>query len=258
MDEQTTQQQEAPRYAGRFTSVEELERGYRELQKHMASKERKTEPEAPSAAIDPETTPEATTGDEGHTFEPVTDPEATTDTPSEPDGAAEAVAAVGLDFAALSAEFVAHGDLTEKSYQDLQARGIGREIVKAYIEGQRSLADRQLEEIHRMAGGKEEFEQMKDWMGRNMRPEELEAYNAVLMGGGAKVRLAVEAAVARYRSEVGFEGAMISGGRAPAVEAYESLGDMAKDQADPRYATSEAFRDMVDRKLAKSPKLWRK
>ena len=54
--------------------------------------------------------------------------------------AEKAVEAAGLDMSQLEQEFADNGELSEKSYEQLESQGISKDIVNNYIEGQQARA----------------------------------------------------------------------------------------------------------------------
>src|SRR5437868_7134065 len=101
------QQQEQKLLAGKYKTVEELEKGYAELMKlHGGKPQAQEQTQQQPQQVQQQQTQDVQT-------------------------AQQAVQQAGLDFGALSAEWAEHGDLTPESYKALQEKsGIPPEIVK--------------------------------------------------------------------------------------------------------------------------------
>lgn len=165
----------------------------------------------------------------------------------------------GLDFAPFEKEFQEKGELTDASYEKLGKLGISRDMVEAYIAGQQHKAASVTQEAYQAAGGKEQFDALREWMATDaVTDEERDTFNrSVLSKNPVERRMAIQFMATRYQEVVGTEGNLI-GGRAPVGGNYESMAQMLEDLRNPKYKTDEAFRAMVDRKLERSPHLWKK
>jgi hypothetical protein len=215
---------EAPKeklLAGKYKTVEELEKGYNEIQKLVSGKKPATEPPADSAPPpDPSATPEA------------------------------AVAKAGLDMAVLTQEFSDTGALSEASLKALEGVGIPKDVVDTYIAGQQALIEQAVGKVHALAGGKETFDSMLEWAKANIPEEEKVAFNSSMTGDINAQKLAVDALKAKYVKAVGSNPKIIVGEGAPPVgQGYESRAQMVADMKDPRYAKDPAYRAKVAEKL---------
>lgn len=167
--------------------------------------------------------------------------------------ARQAVENAGLDFDALQNEFAESGELSENTYKDLEARGIPRDMVDSYIEGQQSLATRYQGELYQYAGGEDNYNEMSEWATENMSDDEIDAYNdAISSGNPSQARLAIDGLVARYRNGGGAQPTLVGGRASSTVESYESWAQVTADMAKPQYAKDPAFRQTVQNKLARS------
>ncbi len=161
---------------------------------------------------------------------------------------------VGLDFDVLAGEYNEIGSLSDESYQKFEKAGIKREIVDAYIEGQKAIAERNQDLIYQTVGGAENYQAMIDWAVANLSPKEKSAYNNAINGDTEQIKLAVEGLSARYVKANGNPPKQLIQGDPPSVRsgAYQSRAEMIRDMQDPKYQTDPAFRQMVHNKLAKS------
>ena len=143
------------------------------------------------------------------------------------------------------------GGLTDKSYDDLAKRGLSRDVVDRYIAGQERVASDLVDELHGLAGGKEEYESMSKWAGESLPPEELEAFNAAVQSGEVgQAKLAIRGLYSQYR-QGNPTPQLIQGGKANPVGGYDSLMEMTTDMKDPRYqAGDKNFHAHVEGRIA--------
>ena len=214
---------EAPKeklLAGKYKTVEELEKGYTEIQKLMSGKK---------------------------PAEPVTDPA----TPP-PDPAA-VVEKAGLDMAVLNKEFADTGALSDASLKALEGVGISKEVVDTYIAGQQALVEREVAKVHDLVGGKDNYDGMMKWAALNVPAGEAEAFNTGMAGDFNSQKQAVEALRTKYLRAVGSDPKILSGELAVSgAQGYESRAQMVADMSDPRYQKDEAYRQKVANKLART------
>lgn len=216
----------------KFATVEELAASYKELESKLGG----TKPEA--AAPAPATAP--------------TTPPAVTPIPTDP---AAAVAAAGLDMAALNAEYASTGDLSEASRAALAAKGFDKATVDNYIEGQKARATQfQADVLSATPGGAEKYAEMVAWAKANLTEAEVVAYNKAIDTNDANVaKLAVAGLGARFTAAVGSEPTLI-GGKPDAAQGdvFGSIAEMKVAMSDKRYRDDPAYRRSVAEKLGRS------
>lgn len=166
--------------------------------------------------------------------------------------AAAALESKGLKMDTFSQEFAQNGALSAESFAALEAAGIPKPMVDAYIAGQQALAAQVQAQGFEVAGGKDQFEQMVKWAATGLTPGEIAAYDAAVTGGSVdQMKLAVAGLRARYEAANGREPGLLGGkpgsGNAPG---YASRAEMTTDMKDPRYGKDPAFRAKVEAKLA--------
>jgi hypothetical protein len=171
-----------------------------------------------------------------------------------PDEAAKALESKGLNLSDFSTEFAQAGTLSEASYQKLEAAGIPKPMVDAYIAGQQALATQVRAQGLEAAGGEEQFNAMAAWARNGLTPGELQAYNdAVTSGTVDQAKLAITGLRARYEAANGREPQLLGGNNANAGNGgYGSTAEMVRDMSDPRYSKDEAFRKQVEAKLSRT------
>jgi len=177
--------------------------------------------------------------------------EETESTPTE--DAKEAVESVGLNFESMSEEYMENGELSSDTYAELESKGIPKNIVDAYIQGQQSIANNVKGDIFNSVGGEENYTQMTEWAADNMNQAEKDAFNlAVNSGDMAQAKLAVEALNARYKNMVGVEPNLVGGRPSESVDTYQSWAQVTTDMKKPAYSKDPAFRATVEKKLGRS------
>lgn len=181
--------------------------------------------------------------------------EATEETPAEEDS--EAVTALKE----ASEEFYKNeGKLDEATVAKLEALP-SADLIKAWqqlqskTEVQATISDAEAQEIVTSVGGQEAYNQALAWAAENLSPEDRASYDQVITTGNkAATRFAVEALTNRYKAAVGFDGEVVSGGRAKTsgVKPYRSEAELRRDLSNPRYQQDPAFRVDVEDRLAVS------
>lgn len=215
----------------KFKSGEDLSKAYSELEKQYTQSRQ----EAASAK-------ETTSSNEVSSNET----EAVTE-------ARDAVENAGLDFDSMQTEFAENGELSEGTYKDLESRGIPKEMVDAYVDGQKAKAAEYTNELFEFAGGEESYKGMLEWASENMADSEIDAFNdSISSGNTAQARLAIDGLVSRYRDNGGAEPTLLGGKASASVDTYNSWAQVTKDMGTPEYQKDPAFRDAVQKKLSRS------
>lgn len=208
----------------KFKSPEDLSKAYGELEKQF-TQSRQEATQAEEKPVEAETNTEAR----------------------------EAVENVGLDFDSMQKEFADNGELSEETYKDLEAKGIPKEMVDAYVEGQQAKADAYSNELYQFAGGEEAYQEMSQWASENLSDSEVDAFNsAITSGNQSQARLAIDGLVSRYRDNGGAEPTLVGGKASASVDTYNSWAQVTKDMGTPEYKKDPAFRDAVQQKLSRS------
>lgn len=214
----------------KFKSAEDMAKAYAELESKMGKPaEPKADPETPPADVPNPT--EATT-----------------------DEAEKALSERGLDLSKFSEEFSEKGELTPESYAELEKAGLPKDIVDQYIEGQKARASQYESSVKAEVGGDENYSQMVTWAKANMSPQEITAFNnAVGSGDVNQAKLAVLGLSNRYSTANGADPKRtIGGGKAGALDTFESTAQLTEAMKDPRYKSDPAYRNAVQTKLARS------
>jgi len=217
--------------AGKFKTQEDLVKAYKELEAKLG------------APKDP--------------------PKPTPDKPANPLDlsvkADETVAEAGLDMGALTNEYMEKGTLSDEAFAKLAKVGINKDMVEAYVEGQKARAATLRASLFESAGVTEQsFGDMVKWAQANLSKEDLQAYNDSV-GPGASMgvqRLALEAMHQRFvRAQTRGEPNLVRGARGSVQDSggeFQSQAEVTAAMRDPRYARDVAYRNAVQAKLARS------
>ena len=226
--------------AGKYKSVEELEKGYQELQKRFSQGD---EPDD-SATIETEDESEDSP-------EPNADGTIPTD-----DEAEEAAEAAGLDLDSVLSEFGENGEVSDETYDRLSEQGMSRKDVDAYLAGQSALADRFLNGLKESVGGDETFRNILSWARDGLDKDEARAYNrAVESGDAATAKMLLRGMKSAYEADTGTDPNLVGGENTPGatgVKPFNSNSEVVKAMSDPRYDTDAAYRREVEKRLAVS------
>lgn len=156
-------------------------------------------------------------------------------------------------FAKYTEEFATKGSLTPESYAELEAKGIPKAMVDAYIDGIKATTQKQAGEIYGLVGGEESYQKMIAYAQKALKPDEAKAYDdAVLSGDPAKIKMAVESLRSRWVAAEGKQPNLSFGQGSPTAEVYESKEQWLADLRNPKYEKDPAFRDKVMKKLGRS------
>jgi hypothetical protein len=224
-----TQAQDRPQWLPeKFKSPEELAKAYESLQQKLGS------------SNDSETKQES---DEQ-------------EAPAQDEVQQQAMSAWDTKFTDFSREYGEQGKLSDQSYTKLTEMGYPREVVDAYIEGQRAIAEKSTSSLLTEIGGQESFTAMRDWAAQNVPKPELKAYNDMLEGSAEQASIAVKGMYARFQAANGgnfkapklLSGTQTKGSLAP----YRSTAELTRAMSNPKYKQDPAYRKEVEQRLSVS------
>ena len=201
----------------KFKSAEELAKAYGELEKKMSAPQQE---EQPTESVQENTTPE-----EVQQLDKYYD------------------------------EFIEKNELSEKSYEELDALGLPKDLVDGYIAGQKALADNDVSEVQTVVGGKDNYAQLLDWSSKNLSQPEKDAFNNTIDNGSTEqVKMAVQGLMGRAGMSADnpqqdlFEGSVDNTN----TDVFGSVAQVTDAMNDPRYQKDPAYRKEVEDKLARS------
>jgi hypothetical protein len=232
--------------AGKYKSVEDLEKAYKELQAKLGRGESTT----------PDTEDDDTTT--------AADDQAEDD--DKPAGDAREIYGdliggkldeAGIDFQEMNVRWQQSGTLESGDYDQLAEAGFNRDMVDAYLSGLQykaaqdtALSVKEVTSIKESLGGEAEYNKMIQWAGANLPPEEVEGFNQIINTQPmSAVKMAVAGLHARYTAVEGREPRLI-GGRASkgSSDKFESTAQLVEAMSDPRYSKDPAYQRKVQEK----------
>jgi hypothetical protein len=241
--------------AGKYKSVEDLEKAYKELEAKLGRGESTT----------PDTEDDDTTT--------AADDQAEDD--DKPAGDAREIYGdliggklddAGIDFQEMNVRWQQSGTLESGDYDQLAEAGFNRDMVDAYLSGLQykaaqdtALSVKEVTSIKESLGGEAEYNKMIQWAGANLPPEEIEGFNQIINTQPmSAVKMAVAGLHARYTAVEGREPRLI-GGRASkgSSDKFESTAQLVEAMSDPRYSKDPAYQRKVQEKLGRSSILGR-
>lgn len=149
------------------------------------------------------------------------------------------------------AEWAEKGELGDETYAALEASGLDRATVDAFIAGQSAVAQAAEAKVHAAAGGSAEaYTSLLQWAEGALSESEIAAYNTDIMDP-ARMETAARGLHARYVAENGSEPTgMIHGDGAPVSGShFKSTAEMTAAMSDPKYSTDSAYRAEVSAKI---------
>lgn len=158
----------------------------------------------------------------------------------------------GFDYEALTEEFQANGDLLPETRTKLAAQGITGEILDTYIEGQKAIIQRHMEDISTVVGGMEQMATVVEWAKNNLSAEEKKSIDAV--HDPAVIKIILKDLENRMNDSEGYvPQAQLQGGAGEIRGNYfESMAEVEEAINDPRYSKDPVYRAKVAQKLTAS------
>lgn len=233
--------------AGKYKSVEELEKGYKELQAKLS--QGKPEPD--------DTVEEVEEGGE----EPEAGPESRSAQEIYGDLVGSRLEEAEINFSDMNSRWQESGELTTDDYSQLDQAGFNKEMVDAYLAGlnyqaakDSALTMQQINEVKASVGGEAEYAAMVEWASKNLSKEEVEAFDSMVNTQPlSTIKLATAGIYSKYTGANGREPKLI-GGRTPRSEGdvFESTAQVVEAMSDPKYHKDPAYRKKIEAKLSRS------
>jgi hypothetical protein len=238
--------------AGKYKSVEDLEKAYKELQAKLSRGE----------SVAPESEDDSSADD--------SEAESKDEEDDKPDGNAREIYGdliggkleeAGIDFQEMNVRWQQTGTLESGDYDQLAEAGFNRDMVDAYLSGLQykatqdtALSVKEVASIKESLGGEAEYSKMIEWAAANLSADEVEGFNQIINTQPmASVKMAITGLHARYSAVEGREPKLI-GGRAPkgSTDKFESTAQLVAAMSDPKYSTDPAYQRKVQEKLSRS------
>jgi hypothetical protein len=233
--------------AGKYKSVEDLEKAYQEAQRKLSQRGQAeaTEEEAVEADDSEEEKPQA--GDAKEIYG---------------DFIGSRLEEHEIDFSEMNTRWQQTGQLSPEDYSQLQEAGFSQDMVDAYLSGLQykaaqdtALTVKEITAIKQEYGGDKGYSEMLQWAADNLSEEEIKGFNEIVTGNStmSAVRMAVSGLHAKYTSKTGVEPKLI-GGRATkaSTDRFESTAQLVEAMKDPRYQADPAYRRKIEDKLSRS------
>jgi hypothetical protein len=233
--------------AGKYKSVEDLEKAYQEAQRKLSQRGQAeaTEEEAVEADDSEEEKPQA--GDAKEIYG---------------DFIGSRLEEHEIDFSEMNTRWQQTGQLSPEDYSQLQEAGFSQDMVDAYLSGLQykaaqdtALTVKEITAIKQEYGGDKGYSEMLQWAADNLSEEEVKGFNEIVTGNStmSAVRMAVSGLYAKYTSKTGVEPKLI-GGRATkaSTDRFESTAQLVEAMKDPRYQADPAYRRKIEDKLSRS------
>ena len=118
----------------------------------------------------------------------------------------------------------------------------------------REFTDRDVQQIHGLVGGSDNYNNMMSWATQNVPEQEVNMYDAVMeLGSPLAAYFAVQALALRYQDAAGRDGQLVKG-KAPksTADVFKSQAELIKAMEDDRYNDDPAYREAIQNKLERS------
>tara|TARA_E500000178_G_C17030545_1_gene760353 strand:- start:1877 stop:2659 length:783 start_codon:yes stop_codon:yes gene_type:complete len=151
-------------------------------------------------------------------------------------------------------EYSEIGELSDKTFVQLEKAGIPREFVEAYIAGQEAMSTSEALDIQGEVGGNANYNAMAEWAADNLSETDVDAFNSIVENGSVEqAKMAVKGMYAQFLSGGGKAPELMQGGTSgSSVKPFNSAAQVTEAMRDPRYQTDPAFRQNVENRLAVS------
>ena len=152
-------------------------------------------------------------------------------------------------------EFTETGDVSEESREAIVNMVLPREVIDAYIEGQKAVMDQQFNAVYQEVGGEANYSQMLEWATQNLPDGEQKAFNDAVVGGTEdQMMFAIKSLVSRWKGSGDVKPSLIQGntGYADASGGFRSIAELTTAMKDPRYTKDPAYRKDIENRLSNS------
>ena len=151
-------------------------------------------------------------------------------------------------------EYQEQGSLSEQSYEELNKMGLDKSLVDNYISGQEAIANTEVQQVHNVVGGADNYKKVIDYATQNLSEVEQNAFNETLETGSIEqVKFAVQGIASRAGIGAEQPQTMINGDSIEThSDTFESSAQVIDAMNDPRYARDPAYRKLVEEKIARS------
>ena len=216
--------------AGKYKDPKDLETAYKELEKKLGEKSEPASDETKSET-EPEPEEEAPKDTEPNFLDQLWEEGTTSKITKE------------------TFDKLSKMDPVEVAKMAMQQRSQAQQAPQA-----REFTDKDVQQIHGLVGGEENYNNMMGWANQNVPEQEVKMYDAVMdKGDPLTAYFAVQAMALRYQDKVGKDGQLVTG-KAPkqTSDVFQSQQEMVKAMEDSRYSDDPAYREAILQKLERS------
>ena len=238
--------------AGKYKSVQDLEKAYKELQTKLS----RGESVAPESEDDSSADNSEAESEDEEDDKPAGDARELYG-----DLIGGKLEEAQINFQDMNVRWQQTGTLEAGDYEQLAEAGFNRDMVDAYLSGLQykqtqdtALSVKEVASIKESLGGEAEYSKMIEWAAANLSADEVEGFNQIINTQPmAAVKMAITGLHARYSAVEGREPKLI-GGRAPkgSTDKFESTAQLVAAMSDPKYSTDPAYQRKVQEKLSRS------
>ena len=157
------------------------------------------------------------------------------------------------DFTKYEEAYLSQGKLEDSHYKELEAKGLSREIIDAYVEGAKAKAQLFSKAVYDSIGGEQEYSDLIQWASTNIPQSMISKFNEDLASGDVeRAKFAIETLQLRRGSPA----RRIDGSSAPegGIKPYSDKGKWQQDVRNALYGKDKKFTAMVDAKYIASKK----
>ena len=156
-------------------------------------------------------------------------------------------------------ELAREGRLSDASYAELAKKGLPRDLVDQFIQGQQAASERFFSEVYEFVGGKARYDEMMRWASANLSEEEKASYNEML--GSSKTTTIKAGLTALFNAfekasptppAAQLSGTGSSAGAVGGSDIYTSREEMAADMGKDDYWKNPAEQRRVAEKISRS------
>ena len=255
-------------YAGKFKTVEDMARSYKELEGKLGSIEQTREETTESEVSESTEDVGVPEGYEEYYLE-----DGTVNQESVVENYGETLSEIfkenNIDPFKISAEFHKNeGEIPEDMYQSLLDAGLSKNAVDTYLTGRAAemgyvdgeegaageLPTQEVKDIRESIGGDEAYGKMVSWALENLPKDEIKGFNdATNTMTGPQLKMMVQGLYTQYQNAMGVEPNLVTGRPASSGPVpFQTGAEVTAAMGDPRYNKDAAYTQNVHARLQNS------
>lgn len=157
-----------------------------------------------------------------------------------------------IDYTMLQTEVDAFDKLSDETRAKLNEAGITNEMIDVIEDGMKLKKEALIAERASVVGGVEKYNEILNWAGKNLSPDEIQEINSVQSIFAQKAIL--KELQSRMNEKEGIPSNLVTGtgGASSTPDIFESQAQMIEAIKNPLYAKDPAYRAKVTKKIAAS------